>query len=194
MKCEKHSGFRRLAQTVLPVLVAVWVSACSVSNELAATEKALLIVPEDLAAYGVKPEKLPIGKYQKTSSYLDRSVEYKFELESSEPPLYISSTLTIDSSGTNSLLNEGAQKTGLALGLKAAGVVSEEMKTPTAYGDRSTLSLLKLKDKPIGNMFVAVVGNKTYVLLISGFYFDDARLFDELIAPKMARVTSFKPA
>ena len=66
------------------------------------------------------------------------------------------------------------------------------MKSGKTYGERSTLSLLRLKEKPIGNLFVAVIGKKTYVVLISGFYFDDAGLFDELISPKMAAVEKFK--
>ena len=66
-------------------LAGLLLSACSVSNDLSSTEKSLLIVPKDLVAYGVKPDKLPNGKYQKTTSYLDRSVEYEYEIESSNP-------------------------------------------------------------------------------------------------------------
>ena len=194
MRDNKNSCDWRLLLAVLTLVFTAATSGCSVSNELAANEKALLLVPADLAAFGIKPEKLTGGKFSKTTSYLDRSIEYKYELESTDPGFYLSNTLTIDSSSANSLLNEGAQKTGLALGLKAAGVVSEEMKTAKNYGDRSSLSLLKLKEKPIGNLFVSVIGNKTYVVLISGFYFDDAGLFDELISPKLDKVTQFKKA
>jgi hypothetical protein len=61
------------------------------------------------------------------------------------------------------------------------------------YGDDARLSLIVKGENPIGNIFTMRDGGKTYLLVVSGLYFDDPALFNKVIGPKAQRFAAYSP-
>ena len=172
------------------LLAAIGLVACSVSEDLTESERALLLTEADLRR---EPTPALAGKYQKVSR-IDKSRELSYVYEKEGSGLYLSNTLTVDTSAANALVTEGAQKTGLMIGLRVNGVVEEPIAQSVKYGDRSSLTILKKDGRPMGNVFTAVAGKKVYVVIFSGIYFDDAAAFDSFIAGKIDAILKYDPA
>jgi hypothetical protein len=176
------------------LLAALGLLACSVSGELTGSERALLLTEADFRLTGRAADAPLQGKYRKMTNQLDKSRELSYVYEKEGSGFYLSNTLTLDFSPGNALITEGAQKAGLMIGLTAAGVSEDPIELTAKYGDRASLTLLRKEGKPIGNVFTAVAGKKVFVVVFSGVYFDDAAVFDGLIAPKWDAIMRFDTA
>ena len=171
------------------ILLAVLASAC-VKGTITDEEKSHLLTVEDLATFGVKAaEPETFGKFQKTS-HLDFSKELEYEYEVPEgvhvaTPLYLTSSISIERSLSDArstyLLQE---KTFMVVG-KWRGLAVDEKQGFFQWGDASKFALLVKNDKPVGNLYLARKGTTVYLLVLSGVYFDDPKLWAELMEPKL---------
>ena len=178
------------AGRLLLLAAALALLACTVSEDLSETERAVLLTERDFHPFGLKP--VPdAGKYKKTVNRLDGSRELTYLFEKDGVPLYVSSTLRVDSSAASAIVNEGAQKTGLTIGLKAAGVDTEPLTLREKYGERASLALLTKDGRPVGNLFTMVSGKKVYISFFTGIYFNDLAEFHRLIAPMVAAALKY---
>lgn len=55
------------------------------------------------------------------------------------------------------------------------------------------MNILKKGGKPVGNYFTVREANKTYTLILTGMYFDDAQLWKELIEAKLKEFSVYRP-
>jgi hypothetical protein len=187
---QRERARRRAAGRFLLLAAALALLACTVSEDLSETERAVLLTERDLRSFGLKPTP-DAGKYKKTINRLDQSRELTYVFEPDGFPLYLSSTLRIDSSAASAVVNEGAQKTGLTIGLKATGVDTEPVTLREKYGERASLTLLTKDGKPVGNIFTMVSGKKVYISFFTGIYFNDLAEFHRLITPMVAAVLKY---
>jgi hypothetical protein len=94
---------------------------------------------------------------------------------------------------SDAALSEGAEKIGLLIGLRAGGVEEREVRMQPG-DDRSRLRVLVKGGKPLGNVFTAREGRKTYVLMLAGLYFEDAEDWKKLSEPKLQQLAGYSPA
>jgi len=190
--CEREAlGAARMIGRNLLLLTTLCVLGCSVSADLDDNERALLVTEVDFKEFAPPIQSGVTGMYSKRTSYLERKVELSYKLDASGPSFYLFNNVTIESSATQALITQAAQKAGLMIGLKSNGIVEEPVKLGLSYGEKTSLSLLKRSGKPIGNVFMSVIGRKVYLLVFSGIYFDDAEAFGTFIAQKMDTFTRY---
>lgn len=58
-------------------------------------------------------------------------------------------------------------------------------------GDRSRFAYIKYEDAIVGNMFLFVSGNKLYEFTMSGYYIDQAEIWQTLFADAEQKLTAF---
>ena len=81
----------------------------------------------------------------------------------------------------------------MLIGLKASGVEDREVQMKTSSNEQSKLRLLVKGDKPLGNIFTTRDGRKTYFIVVTGLYFDDAEDWKKLFAPKLEQLAGYSP-
>ena len=72
-------------------------------------------------------------------------------------------------------------------------VEQEEIPNFYRYGDSSSFYLLKKDSKPIGNYFTVREGSKTYTVILTGMYFDEAEVWKEIMEPKLKQFSVYIP-
>jgi hypothetical protein len=179
-------------------LVLFGVAACGFEQPVAETDKALFLRVADLARVGVRyPDSAAHEKFSKTK-HLGGVYElsYQFQTPESEErrPLFIYASVSVQTKATDAMMTEGAEKIGLLIGLKREGVEERDVAGAQRYGDSSRFALLVRDDKPIGNLFTMREGRKTYLLVISGVYFEDPELWKKLIGPKLEQLAAYSPS
>ncbi len=65
------------------------------------------------------------------------------------------------------------------------GVTLEKLKLSRKWGSKTVCLILTKKVGPMGNAFAVLQGNKVYHFILTGIYFNDARMFTKLVAPKL---------
>lgn len=180
-------SFRRAAASAVGALVF---TSCTVSTDLSDAEKALLVTEADFGEYGFD-DALPTGKFEKTR-YFDRSVELTYESLESAEQLYVFCSVSIERSAADALTSEAANKTGVLVGLKSAGVIEKPVELKQTIGSRSKLSLLMKDGKFIGNSFHAIIDKKAVMLLVYGLYFENEAEFREFIDPKIEPIRTYR--
>jgi hypothetical protein len=107
--------------------------------------------------------------------------------------LFIYASVSVARNASDAALSEGAEKIGLLIGLRASGVEERELRMP-AGGDASRLGVLVKGGELLGNVFTVRDGRKTYFLLLTGLYFEDAEDWKKLVAPKLQQLSGCSPA
>jgi hypothetical protein len=79
------------------------------------------------------------------------------------------------------------------IGFRSKGAKERKLPGALPYGDEAPLALLVKGDSPIGNTFALRDKEKTYLLVVSGLYFDDPELFMAMIGPKVQRFGAYSP-
>jgi len=95
---------------------------------------------------------------------------------------------------SDAVVSQGAEKLALLYSLKAKGIEEQEVKDFYRYGDSSSFYILKKEGEPVGNYFTVREGDKLYSLILSGMYFDDPKVWKEIIEPKLKRFSAYAPA
>ncbi len=203
---KKKSGFPVIAMIAVVVLVplglclliggAGFLMAKSAKpGPLKPGDRAALVTGEDLFAATSRdaPAKPKTEKAQR-SKLFDGSVQLEYEYQSKTPPLYVATTLTLETSleaaKTSYLTQAVGGAAGVAIG--ASNVKLEDRDELFRWGDESKLQVLQVDGKPAGNFFVARKGTRVFLTIFSGVYFDDPEAFRSLVEPKLAALLSLE--
>jgi len=187
----------RFAAPGLAVCVLL-AAGCQSDLPVDVAEKALVLRAADLVPFGYELEDTePYEVFSKTR-YFDgtHDVTYEFETPESEAEnaLYLSVTLTFERKRSDAFLAHGIEKTAIIAGLSVAGLESREVKDFYEYGDSSTFYILEQDGSPVGNVFSLRDGNKIYLIVLSGMYFDDPAAWADLVEEKLERFSAYEPA
>jgi hypothetical protein len=181
------------------VLVALFLSGaagCGSEEPLSEVDKSLFLRGADLAGYGFQYENANSYETFSKTRQLDGTYQLTYEFETPEGerrPLYIYASVSVARNASDAALSEGAEKIGLLIGLRANGV--EEREVRLQPGDhRGRLTVLVKGGKPLGNVFTARDGRKTYTLVLAGLYFEDAEDWKKLVEPKLLQLAGYSPA
>ena len=167
---------------------------CQRGLPLEPAEREMLLRAGDLVAHGYGFEDpAPYEKFDKTR-YLDGSSEIAYEFETPDgevdQPLYLNVTLTFEKNFADAMVSYGSTKTAMKYGLKATGIRVREIEGFYPYGDASEFSVLEKDGQPVGNLFATRHGNRIYLLVMSGMYFDDAEVWEELMKPRLEKFSA----
>jgi hypothetical protein len=180
---------------LLAVLLVFAVAGCATEEPVSEADKSLFVRAADLGRYGVRYENAhSYETFSKTRQFEGSyQLTYEFEPRGERRPVYIYATVSVARSASDAAFAEGAERIGILIGLKASGV--EEREVRMQPGDEaSTLRLLVKGGKPLGNVFTMRDGRKTYLLVLTGLYFDDAEDWKKLIQPKLQQLAGYSPA
>jgi hypothetical protein len=179
----------------LAALLLACLAGCGIEEPLSEADKRLFLRPADLARYGFQyDDPASYEKFSK-SRQLDGAYQLKYEFKpdgSERRRVFIYASVSVAQSESDAALNQSAEAVGMVIGLKASGVEERELRTKSGNG-QSKLRLLVKGDKPLGNIFTVRDGRKTYFLVMTGFYFDDAEDWKKLVAPKLEQLAGYSP-
>jgi len=167
------------------LILSLLLTGCSLDDELSQEEQKLLLTKADFLDYGIELDGQGSGDYSKFVNYAARTTDLSYQLTDSQG-FYLNTSVSISSSAANAVINGVSEQAAMSVALKATSELTEEViDLGQTYGTRSKLILLKNKGEPIGNLFNAVVGKKSFTVVFSGVYFDEAESFNDFIGPKM---------
>lgn len=185
-------------RTLLAAFLLLGIAACDTEQPVLDADKALFLRAAELADFGMRyrnPE--AYEKFSKTRR-LDGGYDLTYEFKTPESerahPLSIFISVSVQAKASNAVMAEGAEKFGLLIGLKQAGIEEREVAGAHRFGDSSRFSVLVKGDKPVGNLFAVREGRKTYLLVIAGLYFEDPDLWKGLIGPKVQHLATYSPS
>jgi len=173
---------------------ALWLllAACGEQLPVSQADKDLFLRPADFAGFGIRFEDpQALEKFSK-SRLFDGSHELTHTFTSpagSAHSLYLHTSITLARRESDAAMTSGAEKVGLLIAFKKDGVVEREV--PDVKPGK--LTLLVRDGRPIGNVFTVRDGAKSYLLVMSGVFFQHADPWNKLIGPKMQRLHSHVP-
>jgi len=156
---------------------------------LSAEDKTLLVSPYDLIEYfegfDVDEEAISMSK----KKYADGAEELTLEYQSTgEGQPYLSVSVDREIAVKDTAFGYKAIWHGFTIGLNL-GDRNFEVKEVTdfiALGDESRFGIVYYENKQVGNVFVIRAGANIYSLIMLGFYFDEAELFNDVLAERIA--------
>lgn len=174
---------------VVTILALAFCAAC-ISGEVEEGDHALVLKVGQLREYGLE---LPRG-YQSHESisketWFDGSVsiEYEFEaLDNADLP-FVYCVAEVHRSAQDAALSYSTGNFAAPLGLGDAQMISRN--DLFSYGDVSEFALFSYGGEPYGNYFAMQDGKTVFMVMTSGFYFDDGELWAELIEPNLAALS-----
>jgi len=183
-------------RVVFVALVLSCAAGCGSEEPLSEADKKLFLRAADLARYGFQYEDADSHETFSKTRQLDGAYQLTYEFQTPEGerrPLYIYASVSVARRASDAALSAGAEKVGLLIGLRSAGVEEREVQMP-AGEEGGRLTVLLKRGKPLGNVFTARDGHKTYVLVMTGLYFDDAQDWKRLFEPKLQQLAGYSPA
>lgn len=185
------------ARTLFAALLVCGVAGCGSEQPVSTEDKAIFLRATDLAKFGFRHENAEAYETFSKTRHFDGTYElsYQFGTPDSEQqhPLYIYISVSVERRASDAMISQKAEKLGLVVGLKAEGAEEREVPGTFPYGDDARLSLIVKGENPIGNIFTLRDKGKTYLLVLSGVYFDDPELFKKLIGPQVQRFAAYSP-
>lgn len=185
--------FRLAAATVLLGCLA----ACGVEQKVSEPDKAIFLRAEDLGRFGFRYENAAAYEIFSKTRHFDGTydLKYTFTTPKGDPhPLYIFISVSVGNQESDAVVSERAEKIGLLIGFKKEGIEEREVAGALPHGDSSRFAIMIKDGNPIGNTFSVRDGRKTYLLVMSGLYFQDPALWRTLIEPKLRQLSGFSPA
>ena len=180
---------------VLLSLVLACLAGCGTEEPLSEADKSLFLRPSDLVRYGFQYDDPDSYEKFSKSRQFDGAYQLKYEFQpgkSERRRVFIYASVLVAQNESDAALNESAEAVGMVLGLKASGVEERELRMKSG-SELGKLRLLVKGDKPLGNIFTTRDGRKTYLLVVTGFYFDDAEDWKKLVAPKLEQLAGYSP-
>jgi hypothetical protein len=173
-------------------------AGCESGLPVESHEKTLVLRAGDLVPFGYGLEETEQFETFSKTKYFDgsREISYEYQTPDTEEdnPLYLGVTLTFEKKHSDALVSHTAEKTGAAAGLRIAGIKSREIENFYKYGDSSVFYVLEMEGKPVGNMFSVRDGKKIYLIIMTGFYFDDPGAWQELVEEKLKKFSEYEPS
>jgi hypothetical protein len=181
-----------MLRTLRRALACLALAACGAQVPVTDSDKALFVRAADLEGFGFRFEDAQASETFTKTRQFDGTYEltYRFQSPESAPqPLFLHVNVTLARTESDAMLNQGATKVGLMIAFTKGGVEEREV----AGVRTGKLTLLVKGDRPIGNVFSLQDGARSYLLIMSGLYVQDAALWHRLIEPKLDRLRSYAP-
>lgn len=180
---------------VFIVLLLCGLAGCGSQEPVSDADKSVFLRATELASYGLKYENAERYETFSKTRQFDGAYQltYEFETPEGERPLYIYTSVSVARNVSDAAVAEGAEKIGMLIGLRSAGVEEKDVSLEPGK-ERRRLKLLLKGGKPLGNLFTARNGRKTYILVVAGLYFDDAQAWEKLVEPKLRQLAGYSPA
>jgi hypothetical protein len=168
----------------------LFVVACSTEEPVTDADKAVVLRAAELSRFGYRFENIEALETFTKKRHLDGTseIEYRFQSPPGAKVLFLHVSVKLAKNESDAAFTQGAEKVGLMIGFKKSGVEERELPAPPA----GKLSLLVKDERPIGNIFTASDGGKTFLLVMSGLYFDDSALWQKVIEPSMSRFRAYR--
>jgi len=183
-------------RTAFAALLLACLAGCGTEEPLSEADKSLFLRPTDLVRYGFQyDDPASYEKFSK-SRQIDGAYQLKYEFQPGKTErrrVFIYASVSVAKNESDAALNESAEAVGMLIGLKASGVEDREVQMKTSSNEQSKLRLLVKGDKPLGNIFTTRDGRKTYFIVVTGLYFDDAEDWKKLFAPKLEQLAGYSP-
>jgi hypothetical protein len=165
---------------------------CLVGFDVAAEpgDRDLVLTVDDVTR-GLDFTKDPAKESLKRTWYIDGSREVVYEYDGSEGKMPIYVTSQISRSTSNSDANN--EYLGMKLGASAVfstlgeGITEVPRDDLLRWGEKSTHIILSSAGGNVGNVFVAVRGNKVFMIIVTGVVFDDKASIEGTILPKLTK-------
>lgn len=151
-------------------------------------DEAALVTAEDLlASIGSEAVPDPAKVKQGRERLLDGSVEISYEYESQDPPLYVSTIISLERNESDARATYIGQSVGGAAGMALAGqgLKLEPRDDLMKWGDQSKSQLMVLEGNPVGHFFITRKGKRVFVTVFSGVYFDEPELLSSFLTPHL---------
>ncbi|HEY2335920.1 MAG TPA: hypothetical protein VGI18_00960 [Burkholderiales bacterium] len=167
-----------------------FVVACSTEEPVTEADKTVVLRAAELARFGYRFDNIEALETFTRKRHLDGTSEiaYRFQSPPGSKVLFLHVSVKVAKSESDAAFTQGAEKVGLMIGFKKSGVEERELAAPPA----GKLSLLVKDERPIGNIFTASHGGKTFLLVMTGLYFDDPALWQKVIEPSMSRFRAYQ--
>lgn len=165
--------------------------ACGEQLPLSQSDKDLFIRPTDFAGFNIRFENPEALEKFSSARLADGSHELTHTFtaaEGSSHSLYLYSSITTRRE-SDAAATSGTEKVGLLVAFKKEGVVEREVPDVKA----GKLTLLVKNGRPIGNVFTLRDGAKSYLLVMSGVFFQHAEPWNKLIEPKIQGFGRYAP-
>ena len=155
-------------------------------------DRDLVVTVDDVTA-GLDFTKDPARESLKRTWYIDGSVELVYEYNGSEGklPVYVSSQVTRAASRNDA----GNEHLGMKLGASAVfkligeGITEVQRDDLLKWGDKSSSALLTMPGGNVGNCFVAQRGDKVFMIIVTGVFFDEKEMLEKTFLPKLTRAS-----
>lgn len=172
----------------LALVAALLLAGCQ-SQTVTPADKTAFLTAADLGNFGYPKPTVPVESWSKTA-YADGSLDIEYEAETPDSeqtdPLYLTETLSRETSSKEARSTLATTRGAMNLVLKTQKLTETTMPNQTIYGDGSSLTILKLDGTtPVGNIFSARQGKRTYTIMVTGFYFDDPVEWDAFAGAKI---------
>jgi hypothetical protein len=177
-------------------LLLTCAAGCISEEPVSEADKNLFVRAGDLARYGFQFKNA--DGHEKFSKMRQFGGAYQLTYEFQSPagerrPLYIYANVFVARNASDAAMSGGAENIGLLIGLRAGGVEEREVRMQPG-DERGRLRVLVKGGKPVGNVFTARDGRKTFALVMAGVYFEDADDWKELVEPKLQQLAAYSPA
>jgi len=149
---------------------------------------ALVTAADLLAATGQDAEVDPKLEVTGRKKYIDGSVDLSYEYEQKDPPMYVSTSVTLEKNADDARTSFLTTSAGGGLGVAVAGgsdVKLEDRPGLLKWGDQSKTQILMASGKPAGNFIVVRKGTHVFMTTFAGVYYDDAQALTSLLEPKL---------
>jgi hypothetical protein len=178
------------------MLVLVGAAGCT-EEEVKQADRPLLVTIEDLEPYDYDLDHLAHLQSFRRIRNLDGSLEIEYEFETpdtSEQILYLSVTAGYERTAREAVATYRMDKGAVGVGSRIGGVSVKEEPGFYRWGDESYFGFFVTKEgQRGGNVFAARAGNRTYLLILSGIYFDDREEWAAFIEPKLDYFARYNP-
>ena len=176
------------------VLIVFACAACERKVAIAEKDKLLFLRAGDLVNYGFGFQNIEKFESFSKSKNIDGTydIEYEFKTPDEEKSntLFIYVLVQIARKRSDALVSQKVEKLAVLYGLNRKGIHEHEI-AGFGYGDSSAFYILKKDNNPVGNYFTVREGSNTYLLLITGMYFDDPQVWREVIEPKLKHFSTY---
>lgn len=167
---------------------ALFLATPAHSQTVSPAEKSAFIAVADLRAAGYSHPKWPQGKYSKTPNS-NGTFELEYEAETPDSlrsaPLYLSNILAQHQNALVAKENVDLTRTVFTGMFKSQGFVEKSVPKQLIYGDSSRLTTLSSEGIVAGNIFSARKKGRTFLLMLIGVSFEDAKSWDAFAGRKI---------
>lgn len=173
------------------VSICTLMLSCSKTTQLSKQEKGLLFTEQNFARDLPNVGRKRMGKFSKELSYLERSTTLDYEVTLNST-FYLMNTFSLSKNASDALKTAFALRTGAVIGVKIGDITDEEIPLNNQFDGKATLLLLKMDNRPVGNVFTYVHENKTWFVILTGLYFDNEQNFTDYFASHISKIKAFK--